>query len=158
MKRIIGTAALMLVLTAPAAGAQAAKPAPADHGSHQAHGKPKLDAEMAEHFKGITLTDEQVQKLTELKEKHHKAMDALKKEAKDPADPTLKASLQKHMDAEHAEFKALLTPEQVKVFEENMKSHHKAEGKHEMKEGHDAKHDTKPDAKAAAKPAERKPR
>ena len=152
MKRIIGTAALLLAFTAAAAGAQAAKPAPADHGSHQA--KPKLDAEMAEHFKGITLTDEQVTKLTELKAKHHKAMDALKKDAKDPNDPALKASLQKHMDAEHAEFKALLTPDQVKVFEENMKAHHKAEGKHDMKEGHDAKHD----AKAAAKPAERKPR
>jgi Spy/CpxP family protein refolding chaperone len=153
MKRIIGTAALLLAFTAPVAGAQAAKPAPADHGSHQAHGKAKLDAEMSEHFKGITLTDEQVQKLMELKEKHHKAMDALKKEAKDPADPALKASLQKHMDAEHADFKALLTPEQVKVFEENMKAHHKAEAKHDMKEGHDAKHEPK-----AAKPAERKPR
>jgi Spy/CpxP family protein refolding chaperone len=154
MKRIIGTAALLLACTASTADAQAAKPAPAEHGSHQAHAKPRLDAEMAEHFKGITLTDEQIQKLTELKEKHHKAMDALKKEAKDPADPALKASLQKHMDAEHAEFKALLSPEQVKVFEENMKAHHKAEVKHEMREGHGMKHD----AKAAAKPAERKPR
>ena len=153
MKRIIGTAALLLAFTAPAADAQAAKPAPADHGSHQSHARPKLDAEMAEHFKGITLTDEQVQKLTELKAKHHKAMDALRKESRDPADPALKAGLQMHMDAEHAEFKTLLTPEQVKVFEENMKAHHRAEGKRDMKEGHDMKHD----AKAAAKPAERKP-
>jgi Spy/CpxP family protein refolding chaperone len=149
MKRIIGTAALLLAIGATGATAQAA--AASDHGSHHAQGRPKLDAEMAEHFKGITLTDEQVQKLTEIKAKHHKAMDALKKDAKDPADPALKANLQKHMDTEHAEFKALLTPEQVKVFEENMKAHHKAEGMHE-------KHEMKAGEKHESKPAARKPR
>lgn len=150
MKRILATTGLLLAVAAPALHAQQA--ATGDHGSHHApQGKPKLDAEMAEHFKGITLTDEQVQKLADIKAKHHKAMDALKKDAKDPNDPALKATLQKHMDAEHAEFKALLTPEQVKVFEENMKAHHAAEAKHGM-------HDMKEGMKHDPKPAARKPR
>lgn len=131
---------LLVAAVAPSIGAQEAKkPAPAnDHAAHEQHAKPALDAELAEHFKGIHLTDEQVRKIVESKAKHHKAMDALKKDTKDPNDAALKAALQKHMDAEHAEFKALLTPEQHKVFEENMKGHHKAEAgaeKHEMKHG-----------------------
>jgi Spy/CpxP family protein refolding chaperone len=152
MPRIIAQATLLLALVAPAAAAQAA--ASSDHSSHHAQSQaPKLDAELAEHFKGITLTAEQVKQVIEIKAKHHKAMDALKKDAKDPNDPALKASLQKHMDAEHAEFKALLTPEQAKAFEANMKAHHAAEGKHEMKEG--MKHEG---MKHDPKPAPRKPR
>ncbi len=146
MLRSIVRPLLIVALLAPVTAAQ--QSAASDHGSH--HGqqaKPALDAELAEHFKGITLTDDQVKRITEIKAKHHKAMDALKKEAKDPNDPSLKAELQKQMDAEHAAFKALLTPEQAKLFDENMKAHHKAEGKHEMKPG--MKHDMKREAKAA---------
>lgn len=133
MHRIIRRTALLLAIAAPALGAQETKkPAEAhdqhaQHAQHAQHGAPKLDAELAEHFKGIELSEEQVRKVTEIKAKHHKAMDALKKEAKDPNDAALKAALQKHMDAEHAEFEALLTAEQKKVFMENMKAHHKAE-------------------------------
>lgn len=130
-------AVLAIGIAAPALGAQEAKKPATDHAAHDQHAKPALDAELAEHFKGIQLTDAQVKQIVESKAKHHKAMDALKKDAKDPNDPALKAALQKHMDAEHAEFKALLTADQHKVFEENMKGHHKAEGaeKHEMKHG-----------------------
>jgi Spy/CpxP family protein refolding chaperone len=147
MTRTFGRAALLLALAVPAAFAQQA--ASGEHGSHHAQA-PKLDAELAGHFKGITLTAEQVKQVTEIKARHHKAMGALKKDAKDPNDAALKASLQKHMDAEHAEFKALLTAEQAKVFEENMKAHHAAEGKHAMKDGmkHDGmKHEAKPPAR-----------
>lgn len=114
--------ALLLALAAPVAGAQ--------QGGHDQHAaKPALDSELAGHFKGIPLTDAQVKQVTEIKAKHHKAMDALKKNAADKDSPALKIELQKHMDAEHAEFLALLTPEQKKTFMENMKSHHADEAK-----------------------------
>ncbi len=153
MIRSIRRAALVLAVAAPALAAQqpakpaekpAEKPAMAmDHAAHDQHAaKPKLDGELAEHFKGIALSDAQVKQVTEIKAKHHKAMDALKKDAKDPNDAALKSELQKHMDAEHAEFLSLLSPEQRQTFAENMKGHHKAEG-----EKHDMKHDMKPDMK-----------
>lgn len=142
MIRTLRRVALMLVVAAPALAAQQAA---GGHASHDMQAAPKLDAELTEHFKGITLTDAQVKQLTEIKARHHKAMDALKKDAKDQEAPALKAELAKHMAAEHTEFKALLSAEQYKVFEENMKSHHKAEAgaKHEMKPGmkHDEKHE-----------------
>lgn len=125
MLRTLRRTALLLVLTAPALAAQQA--GEMDHSAHAQHmAKPKLDDELAQHFKGITLTDAQVKQVTEIKAKHHKAMDALKKDAKDPDAPALKLDLQQHMDAEHAEFLAMLTPGQRKVFAENMKEHHKA--------------------------------
>lgn len=140
MIRHLRRAALLLAIAAPALAAQQAA---ADHSAHhQQAAKPKLDDELAQHFKGIDLTEAQVKQVTEIKAKHHKAMDALKKDAKDQNDPALKLALQKHMDAEHAEFLAMLTPEQKKVFMENMKGHHQAEG---------AKHDMKHDAHAAPK-------
>jgi Spy/CpxP family protein refolding chaperone len=147
MSKYLGrTLAILFLAAASSLGAQEAKkPAPAkDHAALDLHAKPALDGELAEHFKGIKLTDEQVKRIVEAKAKHHKAMDALKKDAKDPNDAALKAALQKHMDAEHAEFKALLTPEQHKVFEENMKGHHKAEAAGEK---HDMKHGAKPEPK-----------
>jgi Spy/CpxP family protein refolding chaperone len=134
MLRTLRRTALLLALAAPALSAQQA--GEMDHSAHAQHmAKPKLDDELAQHFKGITLTDAQVKQVAEIKAKHHKAMDALKKEAKDPEAPALKLELQKHMDAEHAEFLSLLTAEQRKVFAENMKEHHKAEAKPGMKEG-----------------------
>ena len=100
--------ALILALAAPALGAQQAAAM-----SHDQHGgKPALDAELAGHFKGIALTDAQIRQVTEIKAKHHAAMDALRHGASDQNAPALKAELQKHMDAEHAEFMALLTEPQ----------------------------------------------
>lgn len=137
MIRTLRRTALLLALSAPALAAQQA--GEMDHSAHAQHmAKPKLDDELAQHFKGITLTDAQVKQVTEIKAKHHKAMDALKKDAKDPEAPALKVALQQHMDAEHAEFLAMLTPEQRKTFAENMKEHHKAEAKPGMKEGEHA--------------------
>ncbi len=131
--RLLAQTLLVTALAAPALLAQEAKKPASEHGAHDAHAmhgaKPVLDAELGEHFKGIALTDEQVKQVTAIKAKHHKAMDALRKDAKDPADPKLKVEIQKHMDAEHAEFLALLTPEQKRTFMENMKDHHKAEPK-----------------------------
>ena len=139
MIRTLCRVALLLVVAAPPLVAQQAAGA---HTAHDMQAAPKLDAELAEHFKGITLTDAQVKQISEIKARHHKAMDALKKDAPDPEAPAFKAALGKQMDAEHAEFKALLSPEQYTVFEENMKSHHNAKAagaKHGMK--HDGKHE-----------------
>lgn len=124
--------ALILALAAPALGAQQAAAM-----SHDQHGgKPALDAELAGHFKGIALTDAQIRQVTEIKAKHHAAMDALRHGASDQNAPALKAELQKHMDAEHAEFMALLTEPQRKAFAENMKAHHQpAAGAKPMPEG-----------------------
>lgn len=134
--------ALILALAAPALGAQQAGAMSHDHPA----AKPGLDAELAEHFKGITLTDVQVRQVTEIKAKHHAAMDELRRAAADQNAPALKAEIQKHMDAEHAEFMALLTEGQRKMFAENMKSHHApAAGAKPMAEGmmHGMDHATK---------------
>lgn len=113
--------ALIIAFAAPALSAQQA--GGMSHDQHHA-AKPALDAELAEHFKGITLTEAQVRQVTEIKTKHHKAIEELRSAAADKESPALKAEVQKHMDAEHAEFMALLTVEQRKVFAENMKGHH----------------------------------
>lgn len=141
MHRNFRNAAIFVAALAFAPSLEAQQAAAMDHSAHgQPAARPKLDAELVEHFKGIELSDAQVKQVLEIKAKHHKAMDALKKDAKDQDDPALKAALQKHMDAEHTEFKSMLTEDQSRLFDENMKSHHKAEGaKHEMKPG--AKHE-----------------
>jgi Spy/CpxP family protein refolding chaperone len=108
---------LALSVVAPALSAQHAM-------SHDQHAKPALDAELTEHFKGISLSEAQVRQVTEIKAKHHKAIDALRTNPAGRDSVALNAEVQKHMAAEHAEFMALLTPEQKKVFEENMKGHH----------------------------------
>lgn len=161
--RMIRHTALLVAVAAPALAAQQDKAPPAPH----EHAAPaKLDAELADHFKGIALTEAQVKQVTAIKARHHGAMDALKKDAKSHDDPALKAALAQHMAAEHGEFKALLTSEQYKKFEENMSAHHAMESKggekHEaghdmggMK--HDAKAEGKTDAKKPPMPAPKKP-
>ena len=134
--------ALILAFAAPALGAQQAAATSHDHPA----AKPALDAALAEHFKGIGLTEAQVRQVTEIKAKHHAAMDALRSGAADRNAPALKAEVQKHMDAEHAEFMALLTEGQRKMFVENMKAHHApAAGAKPMPEGmaHGMDHATK---------------
>lgn len=117
-----------LFLVAALAAAPVALQAQMSHGDHAQHqmGATTLDAELAEHFKGITLTDAQKAKLMEIKKKHHDAMDAIKK-AKDAKDPAVKAELKQHMDAEHAEFKTVIGDANYAIFEANMKSHHQGE-------------------------------
>jgi hypothetical protein len=109
--------ALALALIAPVLPAQQAA-------AHDQHAKPTLDAELAEHFKGIPLTEAQVRQVTEIKAKHHRAMDELRKNPGGRDSVAVRAEIQKHMDAEHAEFAALLTPEQKHTFEMNMRAHH----------------------------------
>ncbi len=111
---------LALSVVAPAVSAQQAM----SHDQHDQHAKPALDAELAEHFKGISLTAAQVRQVTEIKAKHHKAMDALRADPAGRDSLALRVEIQKLMDSEHADFMALLTPTQKKVFEENMKGHH----------------------------------
>lgn len=112
--------ALILALAAPALGAQQAGGMSHDHPA----AKPALDAELAEHFKGIALSDAQIRQVTEIKAKHHAAIEELRRGAADQNAPAVKAEVQKHMDAEHREFMALLTEGQRKLFEANMKEHH----------------------------------
>lgn len=98
------------------------------HGDHAMHAAPvALDAELADHFKGIALTEAQTRQVIAIKTRVHAAMDSLKRAATDQNDPALKAALARHMEQEHAEFKALLTAEQRTVFDENMRAHHAAE-------------------------------
>lgn len=144
---------LALAVASPALSAQQAM-------SHDHHAKPALDAELAGHFKGITLTDAQVRQVTEIKAKHHKAIDALKANPAGRDQAALDAEVQQHMAAEHAEFMALLTPEQKKVFEENMKGHHApAAAKPAMDHGAHGAHDMKKaESKAPTKvPEARRP-
>ncbi len=88
-----------------------------------------LTGELAEHFKGISLTPGQVRQVNEIQARQHAAMDSLRKAATDPQDPALRAALAKLMADEHAAFKALLTPGQQQQFEANMMSHHQAEAR-----------------------------
>ena len=118
--------AFLLAITIPVLRAQQAA-APMTH-EHPMAAPPMLDAELAELFKGITLTESQIRQVTEIKARRHDAIETLQKAAPDKHDPQVKAAVQKHMDAEHGEFTALLTPEQAKTLADNMKSHHAAEG------------------------------
>jgi hypothetical protein len=157
--RMIRRTALLFALAAPGLAAQQAK-APA--AAHEHAAAPQLEGELAEHFKGIQLTDAQVAKVIAINAKHHVEMDALKKGAKDENDPALKAALQRHMDAEHAEFKGVLTAEQYRTFEANMKAHHAMEGqaggKHDAMHDKDGmKHDAMSKDKAKVPPAPKKP-
>ena len=100
------------------------------HGDHAMHPAPvALDGELAEHFKGITLTETQTRQVIEIKTRVHAAMDSLKRGTTHQNDPTLKAALARRMEQEHAAFEALLTAEQRTVFEENMRAHHAAEAR-----------------------------
>ena len=152
--------AFLLAISVPALGAQQTA-APMTH-EHPMAARPVLDAELAAHFKGITLTESQIRQVTEIKARRHDAIETLQKAAPDKHDPRVKAAVQKHMDAEHGEFTALLTPEQAKTLADNMKSHHAAEDamrpamrpaiRHDT--GHDTGHDSTspPAANAPKKP------
>ncbi len=68
---------LSLLLALTASAAQAQQMGGMDHSQHMMR-KPALDAELAEHFKGIPLTDAQIRQVTEIKAKHHRAMEELR--------------------------------------------------------------------------------
>lgn len=133
--------ALLLALAAPALSAQGAGHS---HAPAPAAAPAQLDGELAEHFKGITLTEVQVRQVMEIKKKRHEAMDRIRKDAPDPDAAAVKDALQREMDGEHAEFLALLDPAQRRRFMENLKSHHAADStRRPMEHGmrHDGSHD-----------------
>jgi len=121
--------ALALALFAPALPAQQAAM------SHDHQAKPALDAELAEHFKGIALTDAQIRQVTEIKAKQHKLMEELQRNPGGRDSVAVRAEVQKLMDGEHAQFMALLTPEQRRIFEQNMRAHHPAGARPTMEHG-----------------------
>ena len=142
---------LVLLLSLSASGLPAQQAGAMSHEHPTA--KSGLDAELAEHFKGIALTDMQIRQLTEIKAKHHTAMEELRRAAADSTAPALKAELQKHMAAEHDEFMSLLNEAQRKVFAENMKGHHATSARaSRMPERMD--HDMDRMTKAPVKPVE----
>jgi hypothetical protein len=122
--RSFALGALGIVLCAPALAAQHT----GDHGSHGAMSQ-ALTGDLAEHFKGIGLTEAQTRQVKEIQAKAHATMDSLRHGATDPNDAALKARIARVMREEHAAFKAVLTPAQVVIFEANMKAHHEAEAK-----------------------------
>lgn len=126
MIRSLAVAVFALSLHAPSLVAQ-------QHTGHDAHqrdgAKPVLEGELAEHFKGIDLTEAQIRQVIEIQTHAHHAMDSLRHSGRDQNDPVLRAEIKKLMDAEHAAFKALLTPAQLQLFEANMKAHHEAEAR-----------------------------
>jgi Spy/CpxP family protein refolding chaperone len=74
-------------------------------------------------FKGITLTDDQSAKLKEIYNKHHGEMDKISDgKPMTQLDSTQRAQLRMHNEAMHSDMRAVLTEEQQKVYDENMKS------------------------------------
>lgn len=118
-------ASLLAFSSSPARGQQSSA-----HDAHQSHAaRPVLEGELAEHFKGIDLSETQIRQVIEIQRRAHHAVDSLRHSGRDHADPTLKAEIKRLMDAEHADFKALLSPAQLLVFEANLKAHHEAEAR-----------------------------
>jgi membrane protein involved in colicin uptake len=113
MKRIAFTAlALLAVMASPVlAQATAAKA--------EAKAEAGWSAELQQHFAGITLTGEQKAKIIASQKTHHAAIDKLNADNKDAAAAT-KAAVMAHMDAEHADFKAILSADDYKIFQANM--------------------------------------
>ena len=100
------------------------------HDAHPAAGAtPVLGGELAEHFKGVELTEAQIRDVIAIQSRAHHAMDSLRRSGRDQTDPAFKAEIKKLMDDEHAAFTALLTPAQAERFKANMKAHHEAEAR-----------------------------
>ncbi len=122
--RSLVLAGLGLALSAPGLAAQH----DGDHGSHGAM-REALEGDLAEHFKGIELTEAQRRQVKAIQARAHATMDSLRRAAADPNDAALKARIARVMSEEHMAFKALLTPAQAVIFEANMKAHHDAEAR-----------------------------
>jgi Spy/CpxP family protein refolding chaperone len=74
-------------------------------------------------FKGITLTDDQKTKLKEIYDKHHAEMDKITDgKPMMQLDSTQRAQIRMHNDAMHSDMRAVLTEDQQKVYDENLKS------------------------------------
>ena len=112
--------ALLFAFASPAAGAQP----PAVMSPAHPPSTPTLDAALAEHFKGIVLTDRQIRQLTAIRAKHHPAMAARHHGGADQGDTAQTSEVQRRMAAEHEELLSVLTEAQRRVFDENMTGHH----------------------------------
>ena len=88
----------------------------------------KRDKGIPEHFDGIALPEEQKTKIRELHHLYHTQMTQLKVTTKKknddgqtvPMTPKVKKQLDDLESKEMAEFRALLTPDQVATFEKNL--------------------------------------
>lgn len=123
--RALFTLATAAVFAAPAiAGAQASVPA-----APQAAKAEKRDQGIPHHFDGIALTDEQKTKIRQLNHDYHTLMNAIRVPAKKkdeitgltkPMTEKTKKQLADLETREHAEFRALLTPEQQAIYDKNL--------------------------------------
>lgn len=114
----------ILIATPAIAGAQASVPAAAAPAAKAE----KRDQGIPHHFDGITLTDEQKTKIRQLNHDYHTLMNAIRVPAKKkdevtgltkPPTEQTKKKLADLESKEHAEFRALLTPEQQVIFDKN---------------------------------------
>ena len=124
MRPFVVLAALALAATsAPLVAAQAGPSAPAQDAKAT-----KRDKGIPELFDGITLTDEQKTKVRTLHHDYHTQMTALKvtNKKKDndgktlPVTEKVKKQIADLETKEHAELRAVLTPEQTAAFDKNL--------------------------------------
>jgi Spy/CpxP family protein refolding chaperone len=136
MRRV--AAALFVGLVLPATVAAQASHA-GDHGAHHAPATSVkgFEGDFAAHFKGIELSDALKTKMVALRDEWHAKMKVVKDEAAKAGTADAPATV-KRLDemkaAEHAAFRALLTPAQQKQFDENMKQHDAMDA-HKKKDG-----------------------
>ncbi len=135
MRRVAFVA--LLALSLPASLAAQANHG-ADHSAHHTPGAVKgFEGDFAAHFKGIELSDALKAKMVALRDEWHAKMHAVKEEATKAGtaeSPAVTKRLDEMKAAEHAAFRALLTPAQQKQFDENMKAHHTMDA-HKKKDG-----------------------
>jgi hypothetical protein len=113
-RQSLTTLALLAVLASPVlAQAPAAK-----GGAQSANIDAGWSAELEQHFAGIKLTTEQKAKIIASQQSRHAAMDKLNATDKDAL--ATKAAVHAQMDAEHADFKAILSADDYKIFQTNM--------------------------------------
>ncbi len=123
MRPVVVLAALALVAASATQGSAQSGPS----ASAQEAKAPKREKGIPDHFDGITLTEEQKTKIRALHHEYHSQMTAIKVTTKTkdndgktmPATDKVKKQLAAIETKEHAEFRALLTPEQAAIFDKN---------------------------------------
>jgi Spy/CpxP family protein refolding chaperone len=112
--------ALAALLAAPAAS-QAPPPPPPTQGAPGAPGAGQnRQNEML--FRGITLTPEQRAKVDSIQAAGREAMRAQMQAGGGMQDSTTRAKMQQMRQAQYAEIRKVLTPEQAAIFDENVKN------------------------------------
>lgn len=92
----------------------------------EGRGSPVRERLQAMLFEGITLTDDQKAALEKLKEEGKKAAEAAHKDGEAKKEPPTKEERKAMMEKHTAAIRAILTADQAKIFDENVK---KAEAK-----------------------------